>query len=116
MLDERERPDVGERVWFPNKTWDDRLGHVFVTGTVEEAIKEYSYVKLDEEIALQSQSGSPIISQKTGKVIGTLSRGGNEEGVIFFILCPAKEIANIIASDPGVVPLKEPVGKSDAPE
>ncbi len=115
VLDERAQPDVGERIWFPNKDWNDPVGHVFVTGTVEESGNEYSYIALDEEIELQSQSGSPVISQKTGKVIGTLSRGGHEDGVTCLILCPAKGIASIIASDPATVELKEAVGKPEGP-
>jgi hypothetical protein len=91
ILDERNMPEVGERIWFPNKTWETPAGHTMVAGTVEESTQEYSVVELDELIVLQSQSGSPIISQLTGKVIGTLS-GGHDDGVTYLTLCPSHAI------------------------
>ena len=53
-----------------------------VTGTVVEADVKYVTVILDQPITLLSQSGSPIISQATGRVIGTLSRGGQDAATL----------------------------------
>lgn len=76
-LDDRPLVPQGERVWLPNKQ-DTELGHERVEGTVGPPTLGYVEVKLDRKIRLQSQSGSPIISQKTGKVIGILSRGDGD--------------------------------------
>ncbi len=110
-LDERIKPNVGEKVWFPDKTWDLPSGLVWVSGYVEESEAVFSVVVLDRPIELQSQSGSPIISQETGKVIGTLARGGSENGVTRLILCPSRGIADAIAAEPEPIPLQEAVGK-----
>jgi hypothetical protein len=88
-LDPRAQPEVGERIWFPNKDKTAPLGYQMVTGTVVAARVQYVSVILDQPIALVSQSGSPIISQATGRVIGTLSRGGRERGQTLLILAPA---------------------------
>lgn len=62
-----------ERVWLPNKSWDDEAGYELIEGDLVTALSEYLVIRLDKRIQLQSQSGSPIISQQTGKVIGTLA-------------------------------------------
>jgi len=112
-LDERKVIDENERVWLPNKDQNTTEGHTLVEGTVVEASKEYVTVILDEEITLQSQSGSPLISQQTGKVIGTLSRGGNSDGSTVLFLCPARSILDAIEKEPSLVPLRKAIGKPE---
>jgi len=110
-LDDRIKPDVGERVWFPNKNWDALEGHTFVGGTVMESVSEYSLVVLDEDVEMQSQSGSPILSQQTGKVVGTLSRAGWwDDGSTALLLCPSHAIARVLAGNPETTSLEDAVG------
>lgn len=109
-LDDRPRPKVGERVWLPNKDADAPEGYEMVAGFVDEVADEYIGIELDDEIQLQSQSGSPIISQRTGKVLGTLARGGSDGGKTFLRLCPAKGILEVIAANPPTMKLEQAVG------
>jgi hypothetical protein len=78
-------------------------------------------ITLDDPIRLESQSGSPIISHMTGKVIGILaSSRGKITGVIS--LTPAHAIAKALEEDQAfpllqdVVPAKRsPASKKKAP-
>jgi hypothetical protein len=70
-------------------------------------------VVLDKEIDLQSQSGSPVISQATGKVIGTLS-GADLLRVphkTCLILTPASGIVAALAQDKDFPELHTVTGK-----
>jgi len=69
-LDERVMPEVGERVWFPQKTGET------IAGTVIESRCEYLKVKLDKETELTARSGTPILSESTGKIIGIFTGSG----------------------------------------
>lgn len=93
-LDERPLIPLGERVYFPNKA-GQKNGYVWLEGSVVQASSKKIAVKLDHEIRLQSQSGSPVISQTTGKVIGTLARAVNKPQQLIF-LCPSKGIAEAL--------------------
>jgi hypothetical protein len=115
VLDGRAQPEVGERVWLPNKSYEAEQGYELVSGYVVEAAAQYVSIVLDDEIQLQSQSGSPIISQQTGKVIGTLSRGGTEDGKTFLILCPSRSILNVIESGPTTTALRDVIGRPALP-
>jgi hypothetical protein len=110
-LDERAQPEVGEPIWFPNKNASADWGHQIISGKVTETEAKFSLVTLDKYITLRSQSGSPIISQRTGKVIGTLSRGGMDRGRTVLILCPSKGILDMIAKTPGKQVLADAIGK-----
>ena len=111
-LDARQQPEIGEPVWLPNKDASQDWGHRMLTGKVEEAQAEFTLVRLDNYITLQSQSGSPIISQRTGKVIGTLSRGGMDRGRTMLLLCPASGILEAISRNPEKIPLAEAIGRA----
>jgi hypothetical protein len=110
-LDEREMPDVGEKIWFPNKNASADWGHQIITGKVSETDAKNIIVTLNKYITLRSQSGSPVISQATGKVIGTLSRSGADRGRTILLLCPARGILNMIASKPEKLELADVIGK-----
>lgn len=109
-LDDRPLPNVGERVWLPNKDPNAKDGHVLVEGKIDEVTRKYIGIELDDELRLQSQSGSPIISQQTGKVIGTLARGATEGGVTYLRLCPTEGIANLIRTETAKIKLQNAVG------
>lgn len=72
--DPRQFVPPGERVWLPNKR-QGRPGYARVEGRITNWDPGYIEVELDHPIGLHSQSGSPIISVQSGKVIGVLSRG-----------------------------------------
>ncbi|MGE0321544.1 MAG: hypothetical protein AB7K71_05340 [Polyangiaceae bacterium] len=67
----------GERVWFPNKR-EGSPGHERVEGRITEWDPGYIDVELDRPVDFHSQSGSPVLSVNSNKVVGVISRvGGN---------------------------------------
>jgi hypothetical protein len=110
-LDSRPLPDLRERVWFPNKDRTAPPGYRIVNGTVAAVDVKYVTVILDQPIALSSQSGSPIISQVTGKVIGTLSRAGQERGRTFLLLTPAAALLKALTGNRTFLPLHRVIGR-----
>lgn len=110
-LDKREGPAKKEVVWFPNKTDDAVNGYLWVHGTVVEAKRTHIFVLLEKRVELQSQSGSPIISSRTGRVIGTLSRSSELQGKTVLWLCPAQAIRDAIKTATTFPLLKDVVGK-----
>ena len=113
-LDPRDKPALGEKVWLPNKNPKARLGFDLVEGAVVETGVKYSLVRLDDDIELGSQSGSPLISQRTGKVIGTLSRGGSKGGKTFLLLAPSAPIARALADAKEFPQLRHVIGRHAA--
>ena len=110
-LDRRLYPKKGERIWFPNKKHKTTLGFEWVGGSVTDANTKFVEVTLDSHIPLQSQSGSPVISIKTGHVIGTLSRGIDEPPQTIIYLCPAAAIREAIRTASDYPELKQVVGR-----
>jgi hypothetical protein len=110
-LDIRVKPASDETVWFPNKDPSAGLGYQLVTGKVIGADGKNTGVWLDSRVELQSQSGSPIISQATGKVIGTLSRGSEYKGRTVLWLAPSHAIMAALAKDDYFPLLRDVVGK-----
>ena len=109
--DPRLAPDRGERVWFPNKDPDAPLGYQLLPGTVVEARPKYSLVALGQVVKLQSQSGSPVVSQATGKVIGTLSRGLEQRDKTLLLLAPSHAILEALARAKEFPLLRDVIGK-----
>jgi hypothetical protein len=114
-LDPRPLPEINERVWLPNKMMNEYYGYLLVDGTVEEATDKYIGVLLDQVIEIESQSGSPIFSERTGKVIGTFSRASQREGQTWVMLTPAKSIAEVLARHDDFPELKTVIGQLDPP-
>jgi hypothetical protein len=110
-LDPRTKPEGKERIWFPNKDKAAPLGYRVVIGTVVVADMKYITVILDQQITLVSQSGSPIISQATGRVIGTLSRGGRERGKTVLLLTPASALLEALCRDQNFPRLRGVIGR-----
>lgn len=111
QLDERVSPEVGERVFFPNKDSNQAIGFQIVGGQVSEANPGYYIVELDTAVTMQSQSGSPIISQSTGKVIGTLSRSSGKETRTLH-LTPSSSILETMKSSVEFPELEKVIGKT----
>ena len=110
-LDDRAGPQLGERVWLPDKQPSEPGGVRLIEGTVVQIETRFVCVQLDEALKLQSQSGSPVISQANGKVLGLLGGGTEESGRTLLFLNPAHEIRKAldVASRPR---LSTVVGKS----
>jgi len=110
-IDERGYPRVGERIWFPCKTSGFANGFTLIEGAVAKSSDKAVYVRLDRQAELESCSGSPIISQSTGKVIGTLTGGGAVGGAYTLILAPCGAIHDAIESAKDSPELRTVVGK-----
>jgi len=63
-----------------------------IAGHVTASDPTATIVELDRAVELMGHSGSPIISQATRQVIGTLSRGGDVDGKSTLILAPSHAI------------------------
>ena len=111
-FDLRSMPKVGERVWLPDKKASTEIGHDNVAGTVTEATEKYIAVELDVAIKLQSQSGSPFLSQTTGRVIGTLSMANTSTNPPVIYLTPAEAILRQLAKPDLFPKLRDEVGIS----
>lgn len=110
-IDERGYPRVGERIWFPCKTSGFANGFTVIEGAVAKSSDKAVYVRLDRQAELESCSGSPIISQSTGKVIGTLTGGGAVGGAYTLILAPCGAIHDAIEGAKDSPELRTVVGK-----
>jgi hypothetical protein len=111
-FDLRSLPAVGERVWLPDKDPSAEIGHHNVAGTVTEATEKYLVVELDVVIKLQSQSGSPFLSQTTGKVLGTLSTADVSKQPAKIYLTPAAAIVQQLSKLDSFPELRDEVGLS----
>lgn len=109
-LDSRKSPEKGERVWLPNKDDKAEIGYALVEGTVTDVAKGYLTVELDERLELQSQSGSPFISQENAAVIGTLSSARETKDKQEIYLTPASAIVAAIAGAKETPALRSVVG------
>lgn len=95
VMDERALPGRGEKVWMP-----DAIGAMMeppgelLTGVVDETDRGYIMIRFDrgQHVELMGASGGPVISQRTGKVIGIISRGGKIDGDDIALLTPASGI------------------------
>lgn len=119
VLDERSRIEEGERVWFPNKNPKAALGFDMVNGNIHESHIKYHVLMLEEPIELATQSGTPVISQVTGKVVGILSRDGTQYGRnmlgqelkgSIFLLTPSAVILKVFESYSDYVDLSAVTG------
>jgi hypothetical protein len=100
-----EKYPPGMRLLFPNKhgTWP--AGYEWI---VLELLEDVGYAISARPLAtfkLQSQSGSPIINPRTGKVMGML-QGGTLAEMDF---CPARSIAKTLQSEASDIPLMQSI-------
>ena len=93
-LDERpEGPARGERVWLAVKDLEAEHGYRTEPGVVAMSRDKFIVVAPDTSLPLASLNGAPVISQQTGGVIGTLSRGAKRESESdLLVLTPASAI------------------------
>jgi hypothetical protein len=109
-LDPRAEPINGERVWFPDKDPTAKSGYVVVSGRVTETGRYYTEVKLNKHVPMQSQSGSPVISRDTGRVIGTVSRSLEMPFQTTLRLTPSAAILKVLAKNDEMPALKSVIG------
>ena len=76
-MDPRTTLDPNERIYFHNKCAFGQKDYAILEGEVIRATSEQYQVMLDQDIKPESQSGSPVISQATGKVIGIVAGIGD---------------------------------------
>lgn len=104
-LESVDRYEIGTRVWFPNKNRENRLGHVWLDGTVTEDAGNYIVVRFREPVVLESQSGSPLLHASTGKVLGMIQGGREESGQTLLTLCPARSLVKFLGRRQPLLPL-----------
>ena len=107
-LDPRQAVRQGERIWFPDKDRQSPTGYVWFAGEVTEVSQSQLLVRFDHPLKLQSQSGSPLLSVATGKVIGIL-RGSRSDGTVRFT--PAISIVKAWTGDKKLNVMGDVVGK-----
>ena len=86
----------GLKLWFPNKSQDEKVGFKWIEAEVVEDKGHMITVKLLSKVELRSQSGSPFFSQKIGKAIGMLMGGDQNE----IYLCPTRGIIDALKTNP----------------
>lgn len=113
-FDQRARVEDGELIWFVDKessksAADQRV----ITGRVTSATAMFLNIQLDEPIELQSQSGSPFISQSTGRVIGILSGAIGEGDALELIAAPVNKMVAQLQDESAFPELRTVIGKAE---
>lgn len=111
QLENVERYAPGTRLWFPDKKHDAELGHQWIDATVAEDLGYLIKVRLREPVAIDSQSGSPILNAETGKVIGMIQGSVEENGKIILTLCPARSLLKHLGRRQEVVTLMTSISR-----
>lgn len=97
-LDTRKRLEQLEPVWLPNKARAGE-GYELLEGYVLMADRGRILTVFRPAFKLQSQSGTPVISQRTGRVIGILTAGASDRtGKTEIVLTPAWFISERLES------------------
>lgn len=65
---------AGTAVWLPDKTDQEKIGHVSVPGRITEVSAGYVRVELDRPIVLSSQSGPTVLAVDGNDLVGVLRR------------------------------------------
>jgi hypothetical protein len=125
-LDAREGIAPGERVYFHDKCAFGEKDYTVLEGTVNQSLPEHYEIMLDRDVKAESQSGSPVFSQETGKVIGILAGvgdpGGDSTRSIFgrggsprlLVLTPSSAILKALKEGHDFPLLRDVVGKKAA--
>jgi len=83
---------LGAAIWLPNRSVTSPQGYERITGAITGQTPQFVIVTLDQPIDLQARSGTPVLLEQTGKVIGILSRGDTSNGQTHLYLVPAHVI------------------------
>lgn len=107
QLDPRDELPVGEAVWLPDKSDATAVGHVVRTGRITRSSLGVIEVALDQPITLESQAGSPVLSQVSNRVLGILAGASSEAGERLY-LAPASVLRAVMDDEAReAVPLTE---------
>lgn len=104
-LDHRPLPENGEEVWFPKANPESPTGYDRVKGVINEANQKYLDVILDEEIGVRGQTGCPLISAATGRVVGIFYGGIPMAGITKAFFSPAYEVFRQVDQSKTEIPL-----------
>jgi hypothetical protein len=102
---------VKDRVWLPNKDMAAVDGYERVEGVIVEVGPTHCAVEFDKPLRLQSQSGSPLISIKTGRVVGVLAAADARNGKQVVLFAKSEYFASAIKSAKDLPALQQVVGK-----
>jgi hypothetical protein len=109
-IDNRNSAELGERVWFPDKRATANLGYHLIGGTLTKVNTDYLLITLDDPVNLQSRSGTPIISQYTGKILGILVGGETRGNKTFLYITPGLSILKALVEAQNCFLLRDVVG------
>ncbi len=80
--DERGRPEPGERTWLYSGLGDGQGRPRRLAGTITAVADDHFWMQLDEAVDPGGMSGSPLISQHTGRVVGMAVSGTRSAPVL----------------------------------
>ena len=97
--DPRGAPQPGERVWLYNM--DSRPNGVGRrAGVVMQINKDNTWLRMDESFVPGGSSGCPVVSQHTGKLLGTVVAGADSKPVIIGLHPVASLVEKVNAALP----------------
>jgi hypothetical protein len=96
--DPRGEPQPGERVSLYSGLGDGHDGQRVLPGTVEMVDANGAWVRMDEVFDPSTMSGSPLISQHTGKVVGMTIAMNWQPGILRIGVHPIGSIVSKAAS------------------
>jgi hypothetical protein len=97
--DPRGAPQPGERVWLYNM--DSRPNGVGRrAGVVMQVNKDNTWLRMDESFVPGGSSGCPVVSQHTGKLLGTVVAGADSKPVVIGLHPVASLVERVNAALP----------------
>jgi len=106
--DPRGAPQPGERVSLYSGLGDERGGQHILQGTVESVDDNGAWIRMDQAFNPALMSGSPVISQHTGRVVGMTIAASGTPGVLWIGINPIGAIVDQATSKRSGVPLRSP--------
>jgi hypothetical protein len=86
--DARGAPQPGERIWLFSGRGDGGGGQYIVSGTVESVYPTSAWARMDGLFNPGGMSGSPVISQHTGQVVGMIVAASPRIGALVIGINP----------------------------
>lgn len=99
LPDPRSAPQPGERVSLFSGRGDGQGGQRILSGTVESAFPASAWIRIDGIFDPRGMSGSPVISQHTGQVVGMIVAASPRIGTIVIGIDPIGSIIDKAASN-----------------
>jgi hypothetical protein len=86
--DPRGEPQEGEQILLYSGLGDGSGGMSVYSGTIMEVDKNGAWAAMDDSFSPAGMSGSPFLSEHTGKVVGMAIMAGNSEGRLMIGMHP----------------------------